>query len=490
MKTWIKVIAVIIIAVFLLSSGYIVLNVDEDGKKDTTAPTIDSITGDTEGTSGKIITISADFSDNINVTIATLYYKTASTNSWNDISILSGSAEIEIPSKPIEDIYYYVIIDDAAGNGPVGNPSDDGSKFYTISVSENIVELTHYAFVEEATTTWCVNCPNVADVLHELYESGDYKFYYVSMIGDKNSVADKRITNDYNVVGYPTVYIDGGYKVVVGDKEKSEFVNAITAAENRQVPKIRVTVDAEYNNETDELTTNVLVENYENETYSGQLKVYLTEKISRWPNLHKTSEGKIVPYHYGFLDFVIDEETSVDSKGETTVTDKRKLTDFAISDLYPEELTLIAVMFSSESEKEYSSPPSDGEFDAYYADAANATDLLSGGNLRPVVSIKNPVAGKLHIFGRPLFDTPFHNTVLLFRTPIIAEVQGDSIVEKVEFYIDDELISTDEEAPYEYNLIKLGLFKELIPHKHTITVTAYDDTGKTSTVDLDIIARL
>jgi len=485
MKALVKVVLVIIISILLISSGYVIFLTGEDEEKDTKAPVIDSVTGDAEGTAGKIVTILAEFSDNENVTVATLYYKTQSSGAWNDMSILSGSADLMIPESPVEDVYYYIIVNDEADNGPVGDPSIDGSEFYTITVTEEIVELDHYVFIEEATTTWCTNCPNVAEALHELYESDDYKFYYVSMIGDKNSVADDRLIEDYSIVGYPTVFIDGGYKIIVGDKEKSEFASEISTAQDRVVPEIAVTITADYDNDTNELTTNVLIENYEDEEYTGQLKVYLTEKTSRWINTHETSEGKTVPYHYGFLDFIVDEEVSVEGKDETTITDEMTLTD-----LSPEDLTLIAVMFSSESVKKYSFPPDQGEFDAHYADATDATELVSGGDERPIVSISNLESKKLHIFGNPLFETLFQNTVLIGRTTVVAEAEDDSGIEKVEFYIDDELQHTDTEAPYEYTLTKLSLFKELFFHKHKITVIAYDDTGKTTSVDLEFLARL
>jgi hypothetical protein len=378
-----------------------------------------------------------------------------------------------------------VTVDDAAGNGPVGDPSVDGNKFYTITVTEEIIDLDHYVFVEEATTTWCTNCPNVAEALHELYTSKEYNFYYVSMIDDKNSVADNRLSKDYNIVGYPTVFVDGGYKVISGDKEKSEYTSAISTAQDRVVPQIAINVTAEYNNETKELKTNVLVENYEDETYTGRLKVYLTEKTSRWINTHETNQGKTVPYHYGFIDFVIDEKVSIESKKNKTIIDERKL-----KDLSPEDITLIAVMFSSESVKKYSFPPDEGEFDAHYADATDATELTTGVNERPIVHISNLEYKKLHIFGKPLFETLFKKTVLIGKTTVVVEAQDDSGIEKVEFYIDDKLQNTDTEASYEYTLTKLSFLKEFFLHKHKITVIAYDDTGKTTSVDLEVWVRL
>jgi len=170
-----KIITVIIVALLLIVSGLVIIQTEENEKTgDTKAPVIVSVTGDIEGTTGKIVLITTTFSDNANVTDATLFYKATSSNKWENVSILSGSAEIQIPSSPVEDIFYYVTVDDAAGNGPVGNPSNDGSKYFTITVTEPIVELSHNVFVEEATGSWCPNCPAVGEVLNDLYKTGDW----------------------------------------------------------------------------------------------------------------------------------------------------------------------------------------------------------------------------------------------------------------------------------------------------------------------------
>ncbi|MGC9308863.1 MAG: PKD domain-containing protein, partial [Thermoplasmatota archaeon] len=103
---------------------------------DDDAPTINT-PGDTTGTTGDTKTITATLSDNIGVATATLYYRTASATSWNSASILGGSVAINIPSDSTETWYYYVVANDAADNGPVGDPSTDGSSYYTITITDN-----------------------------------------------------------------------------------------------------------------------------------------------------------------------------------------------------------------------------------------------------------------------------------------------------------------------------------------------------------------
>lgn len=491
MKLPLKIAVVIVIAILLTSSVYVIFFTGED--VDNEPPSIDTITRDTTGKTGESITISVTFSDNINVTNATIFYKPASANNWSSTSILSGSVNIYIPKNSDEDWYYYVTVDDAAGNGLVGDPSTDGSVYYTITVSDNgdngDNEFVHTVFIEEGTGTWCENCPNVAGILHDLYESDEFNFYYVALIEDKNTKAETRLTEDYSIVGYPTVYIDGGYKVFVGGgNEKSEFANAIRDAESRKVPEIRVTVRAIYDENTNELTTNVLAENNEAETYTGHLRVYLTEIISRWENPYKADDGETKPYHFGFLDYVINQKISISGKGNTTLSDKRKISDFAVSDLVLEELMLIAVIFSSESVEADSYPSGDGgEFNAYYADAANHTVLVPGGNLPPTVGISLPEVDKIHILGRPIYKTKLlKKTILIGKSKIVADAEDDKGIEKVEFYINGELKSTDNEEPYEYSFRKVKSLKRF-RHKHTIKVIAYDTEGKSSDTSIEVI---
>lgn len=486
MRTLFKIIAILIVIILVVSSIYAVFYFNEENNsKDTTPPAINSITGNTTGTTGKITTILVSFSDNVNVTEATIYYKSKSAQEWSSESILSGRADITIPSDSNEDWYYYVTVNDAAGNGPVGDPSTDGSIFYTITVTENLENLVHYVFIEEATATWCKNCPDIAGALHDFYNSGEHNFYYVSMIDDKSTKADDRL-KEYNIYGYPTVFIDGGYNVLVGGDKGAQISEALGVAEMRSVPQIKVTANAKYNNDTGEITTDVLVESNESSTYTGTLKVYLTEINSRWVNNNLDSNGEIQPYHFGFIDYIINEDISVKGKGSTTRSDISNISKFA-TDLDPENIMIIAVVFNSESVTQYSNPPNGNSFEAHYADATDAIELIQGGDLPPTVGITLPEAGKLHILGTPIFKNhTFKKTILIGKTTVSVNAQDDTGIAKVEFYIDGKLKNTDDQAPYEWSFRKVKLLKRIV-RKHTITVKAYDLGGKTAEASLDCI---
>jgi len=78
-------------------------------------------------------------------------------------------------------------------------------------------DFTHTVLAEYATATWCGYCHHAHTALKNIYASGDYPFYYVSLVRDMNpSVVDPRINNELNLYGYPTVYFDGGAEVEVG----------------------------------------------------------------------------------------------------------------------------------------------------------------------------------------------------------------------------------------------------------------------------------
>lgn len=487
MKSFHKLLTLIIVALFIVSSVYIVFYLDNNNKKsDTTPPEIIDITGNTSGTTGKITTIEVIFSDNINVTEALICYRSSSSEMWQAASIISGSIDIQIPANSKDDWYYYITVDDAAGNGPVGDPSVDGIVYYTITVTEDIEELSHTVFIEEATGETCTYCPGVSEVIEELYKSGEYNFYYVSMVADYKKALD-HLNNNYNLYAQPTVFIDGGFKVELGGgKTKEEvdipkYIEAIRTAENRNVPKINVNVTVDYKNGSNNFTTNVVVKNYEGTTYTGTLKVHLAEIVSRW---NYRSGGNI---HNAFLEYIINEEISVES-GKDYKTSKNW--ELSTSD-YPDNLIVIAVVFNSEPEQRYSFPSENtNPFDAYFADATDGTYVIAGGDLPPQVSILNPVEGKLHIFGTPIFDTISKATKLIGRTKITVNASDDSKIVKVEFYVDDDCIETDNEAPYEFTLKRIGIFKSILFRKHIIKVIAYDDTGKTATDEIEVKARL
>ena len=214
--------------------------------------------------------------------------------------------------------------------------------------------------------------------------------------------------------------------------------------------------------------------------------MYLTEKIS-WPNY----DGEA--YHFGFIDYIIEnEEVSIESDGQKII-----IQPYDTSTLDVENLMIIAAIFNTEPSNKYSNPDSDPKtkpFDAYYADACDGTSIVEGGNLPPEIGISSPISGKIYVRGRQTpgilslikyrrSNSSLNNTFLFGKMTIIAQAEdADSGIEKVEFYINDELVKTIESEPYEWTWKKFSIGKK------TITVTAYDTEGKMSSTSMEVRA--
>lgn len=100
----------------------------------------------------------------------------------------------------------------------------------------------------------------------EIDDDGLHDFLYVSLVTDKNTNALYRTQVEYNLYGYPTVYFDGGYRVVVGagsvPQAKSNYINAINQCSNRAVPDIEATLNVDWV-EDPEMDITVSVQNNE-----------------------------------------------------------------------------------------------------------------------------------------------------------------------------------------------------------------------------------
>ncbi|MCX6665340.1 MAG: Ig-like domain-containing protein [Euryarchaeota archaeon] len=382
-------------------------------------------------------------------------------------------------------IYYWKIVSwdaqDASAQSPIWSFTTRSNQ----SGGGGTEQYPHTVFIEEGTASWCKDCPVVADILHELYDSGDYRFYYVSLVHDKNDKAKQRLNIDYNNTGFPTVYIDGGYEVIFSaGTPKAVFQEKISNTMVRSVPKLKLEVSAQWDNATKKIEITVLVINKESEQYTGHLKVYLTEQISQWYDLNG------IPYRFSFLDYIVDKDVTVSAQGTTTVTEM-----YSASSLDPDNLMIMAVVSSKDSTQKYSDPPDNTHpFAAYFADATNATEVNTGKPhaLPPLVGIEYPKKMRINIFGKsdrmtPLWKTKM-NTWIIGKTAVKANVSSlDSTIEKVELYIDGELKDTITTTPYEWTFKKIDYLKHLF-RKHTITVKAYADNGKTSSASIDVFA--
>ena len=176
-------------------------------------------------------------------------------------------------------------------------------------VEKNILEqkasaFTHTVLAEETTATWCPNCPMAAEALYNIYDSGDYPFYYISLINDMNPIAKKR-NGQFSITGiiaFPTVYFDGGDTNFVGRgnsvQETEAEYRTLIEQEGQRTPKQPITMDSSVTWDGNaKITVTITITNEGKLPYLGKLRSFVTEIESRWDD----NAGN--PYHFGFLDY-------------------------------------------------------------------------------------------------------------------------------------------------------------------------------------------
>jgi len=132
-------------------------------------------------------------------------------------------------------------------------------------------DFTHAVIAEYATTTTCGYCPTASSQLYSIYNSGDYDFYYVSLVSDANYKIYSRV-QELGVTGVPDVYFDGGYRNELGAQpDEQPYRTAIVQCGERSVPDIDVDVNVEWKG-GGTLKISVTVQNNEAEEYNGHLR--------------------------------------------------------------------------------------------------------------------------------------------------------------------------------------------------------------------------
>ena len=251
--------------------------------------------------------------------------------------------------------------------GAAAQPSDVKTQSSTPQGSK---VFTHTVFAEDGTATWCGYCHYAREALDKIFTSGDYPFYYVCMVDDKNIYAAQRNVQ-YDVYGFPTVWFDGGYKVAVGGGtgNEAQYRSYITQCGSRTVANIDINLNVEWlGNATMNITASV--KNNEATPYVGYLRIYVTEVASSlgW---HDTTGHA---YTFPFLQYAYN--------GPVTIPSGNTWTNTAIWDGHNYQngygvyygniqygnIMIIATMFNNTWHQGYSYPPSSYPFDAYYVD--------------------------------------------------------------------------------------------------------------------------
>ena len=119
--------------------------------------------------------------------------------------------------------------------------------------------------------------------------------------------------------------------------------------------------------------------------------------------------------------------------------------------------------------------------DRYSGLSGNGIDYRPYGGefVHPAVVITNPQEKHLYVFG--IDKGVFPVTFVLGKINVEAQVNGEAgFVEKVEFYLDNQLKATDTEEPYSWSWNQLSFFR------HTLKIVAYYDAGNSSSSQLTL----
>ncbi len=94
----------------------------------------------------------------------------------------------------------------------------------------------------------------------------------------------------------------------------------------------------------------------------------------------------------------------------------------------------------------------------------------------PSATLDVPEDGRIYLFGRDFIPTLLGHTLIVGDlTASVTATDNHSGIDKVYFYIDEELLWEDYTAPYQAQLPN----EFPLPGRHTITATAYDLAGNT-----------
>ncbi len=103
---------------------------------------------------------------------------------------------------------------------------------------------------------------------------------------------------------------------------------------------------------------------------------------------------------------------------------------------------------------------------------------LAKSRKKPLVGIERP-GNYLYVFDKEI--VPLKMPIILGDITVIADAQDEDEIEKVEFYVDNILKSTDYDEPYSW------LWSEFAIGKHQIKVIAYDNDGNRAQDEIDVI---
>jgi len=180
-------------------------------------------------------------------------------------------------------------------------------------------DYTHTVFVEWGSACFCGPCASWSSYIWNEYNSGTYDFEYVTMIvyghGGWNDILNTKArawNNLYGFTSYPTNIMDGDYRRQTN--QPSAFPGNLDACGNRDVKDLDATLTVTHKGDA-KLEIDIEIKNNEASTYSGYIRVPISEIDSRYTNAYGQK------YHFGFLDYAFPMNKAIEIPAGGTYTD-------------------------------------------------------------------------------------------------------------------------------------------------------------------------
>jgi len=223
------------------------------------------------------------------------------------------------------------------------------------SAVENVLnaDFTHTVLAEYGSKNTCPLCPPASNQLYDIYNSGDYDFYYVTLVyleegGTPLNVI--RRLQELEISGVPDVHFDGKYMNVPGKQSNDQpYRNAINQSGEREVPDIDIDIDVSWLG-FGTLKITVAVYDNEIEEFKGYLRTYIVEEESRWDD----QSGN--PYHYAVLDIPINRNLALVRNKPRPIGGSYEFTKtwlgalHGFGDITKENIMIIGAVFDKDSE--------------------------------------------------------------------------------------------------------------------------------------------
>jgi len=181
------------------------------------------------------------YDEDISIDYRDTYSKTVNWKGFvskKNVMVIAGvyDARSEIKNNYNNENPFYAHYLDAAAAARPGETAFN-------TVNEN---FTHTVLVDVATGTKCPVCPIMEVALYNLYQTGEYPFYFINMVCNKNKYASGLMFDPqegYHQAVVPEAYFDGGYEMLVGGvSDVNSYIQQIKSCGKRDVHDLNLSL--------------------------------------------------------------------------------------------------------------------------------------------------------------------------------------------------------------------------------------------------------